>query len=171
VCPVNSYKNINNKWITKGIRTSCKRKRELLLLCRHSDDLKLKNYYKEFCKILSKVIKAAKKSYYNKIILNYNNKMKCTWKIINKNKVKIKNDKGIHSIKVDNKVISNQNEIANVFNKYFISIANSVASNNNKHTSSNSLNNPINYLVNSFNRPFAKIKLQYASTYEVEKNY
>jgi hypothetical protein len=82
--------------------------------------------------------------------------MKSTWKIINEDKGKIKKDKDIHSIKVDNKVIMNQNEIANVFNKYFISIASSVTSNYNKHTSSNSFNNPITYLVNSFNRPLLK---------------
>jgi hypothetical protein len=103
--------------------------------------------------------------YYSKIILNSNTKMKSTWKIISEDKGKINRDKGIYSIKVDNKVIMNQNEIVNVFNKYFISIANSVTSNNNKHTSSNSFNNPINYLVNSFNRPFTKMKLHYTSTY------
>jgi hypothetical protein len=34
--------------------------------------------------------------------------MKRTWKIINEDRGKIKKDKGIHSIKVDNKVITNQ---------------------------------------------------------------
>ena len=34
-------------WITKGIKISCKRKRELLFLCRLSNDPKLKNYYKK----------------------------------------------------------------------------------------------------------------------------
>jgi hypothetical protein len=54
------YNTISNKWITNGIMTSRKRKRELLLLCRYSDDLKLKIYYKQYCKILSKVIIATK---------------------------------------------------------------------------------------------------------------
>jgi hypothetical protein len=54
------HNSINNKWITKAIMISCKRKRELLLLCRHNDDLNLKIYYKQYCKILSKVIIAAK---------------------------------------------------------------------------------------------------------------
>jgi hypothetical protein len=53
-------------------------------------------------------MKAANKSYYNKIILNSNNKMKSTWKIINEDKGKIKKYKSIHSIRVDNKVIMNQ---------------------------------------------------------------
>jgi hypothetical protein len=39
-----------------------------------------------YSKILTKVIAAAKKQYYNKIISNSDNKMKCTWKIINKEK-------------------------------------------------------------------------------------
>ena len=34
-----------------------------------------------------------------------------------------------------------------------------------------SMTNPINYLTNSFRRPFPKISWQYASTYEIEKNY
>jgi hypothetical protein len=33
------------------------------------------------------------------------------------------------------------------------------------------MTNSINYLANSFRRPFAKISWQYASTYEIEKNY
>ena len=52
-----NYKN----WITTGIKTSCKRKRENLSLCRLTNDPKLKNYYKRYCKLLSKVILAAKK--------------------------------------------------------------------------------------------------------------
>jgi hypothetical protein len=42
--------------------------------------------------------------------------MKSTWKIINEVKGKIKRDKGIYSIIVDNKVIMNQSKIANAFN-------------------------------------------------------
>ena len=37
----------NNSWLTPGIRISCKRKRCPCLLTRESDDVILKNYYKE----------------------------------------------------------------------------------------------------------------------------
>jgi hypothetical protein len=48
---IKQHNIINSKWITKGIRTSCKRKRELLLFCRHSDDLNLtKNSVKYYQK-------------------------------------------------------------------------------------------------------------------------
>ena len=63
----------------------------------------------------------------------------------------------------------NQNKIANIFNNYFKSIADTVNSDN-KHINTR-MTNPINYLTNNFRRPFPKISWQYASTYETEKNY
>jgi hypothetical protein len=54
-------KNIKN-WITSGILTSCKRKRELFNASRISNNLEFKAYYKRYCKILNAVIKEAKKT-------------------------------------------------------------------------------------------------------------
>jgi hypothetical protein len=93
--------------------------------------------------------------------------MKSTWKIINEERGKTKRGSDIQSLVLDNNVITDQNQIANIFNTYFLSIADSVNSNNNKHVNTN-LTNPINYLTNSFRKPFTKISWQYASTYEVE---
>jgi hypothetical protein len=39
-----TYNNNQSKWITNGIRISSKRKRELILLCRQSNDANLKSY-------------------------------------------------------------------------------------------------------------------------------
>jgi len=50
----------NNQWITNGIKISCQKKKELFMLIRHSNDVKFKIYYKQYCKVLSKVICAAK---------------------------------------------------------------------------------------------------------------
>jgi hypothetical protein len=69
---------------------------------------------------------------------------------------------------VGNKVIMNQNKIANTFNKYFLTIAISIISDNNKHISSSSINS-ITYLVNIFSISFTKMSWQYATTYEIEK--
>ena len=74
----------NNNWITTGIRTSCKRKRELFSLTRNSNNTALKQYYKEYCNILTKVIKEAKRMTLNKRISKPNNKTKTTWNITNK---------------------------------------------------------------------------------------
>jgi len=44
----------------------------------------LKKYYKDYCLILTKVIKEAKKMDYDKHIANSNNIMRTTWKLIDK---------------------------------------------------------------------------------------
>ena len=137
-------------------------------MCRHSNGLNLKIYYKRYCAVLSKVILTAKKLHYNKIILGSKNKMKSTWKIINEEKGRTKSSIDIQSLVINNNIIMNQNKIANIFNNYFLSISDAVNSNNNKHINT-SMTNPINYLTNNLKRPFAKISWQYASTYEVEK--
>jgi hypothetical protein len=92
--------NNNNIWITKGIRISCSRKRELLLQGRYRDP-SLKIYYKQYCRILTRVISAAKRAHYNRMIHKSNNKMKSTWRIINEEKGNIKRNKGINSIMIE----------------------------------------------------------------------
>ena len=70
--------------MTQGIRISCKCKRLLYLCTRNSNDISLKKYYKQYCKILTKVIKEAKKYTYNNQINKSTNKGKTTWNIIKK---------------------------------------------------------------------------------------
>jgi hypothetical protein len=54
--------NYNIKpWITPEIKKSSQHKRVLYLLCRDTEDSMLKNYYERYCRILSDVIKIAKK--------------------------------------------------------------------------------------------------------------
>jgi hypothetical protein len=60
----------NNTWKTLEIKNSFKRKREFYFLSRNSNDTKLKNCDKSYCKILSQVIKEAKIYNYNSQILN-----------------------------------------------------------------------------------------------------
>jgi hypothetical protein len=53
----------NKNWITLGILTSCKHKRELFTVSRNSNNLDLINHYKRYCKTVSVVIKEAKKNH------------------------------------------------------------------------------------------------------------
>jgi len=71
-------------WITSGILTSCRHKRELYNKLKNNNNATLAFYYKDYSKILSKVIKVAKRMEYDKLILNSCNKAKTTWDIINK---------------------------------------------------------------------------------------
>jgi hypothetical protein len=70
--------DIINKWITKSIRISCKRKRTLYSLVKKSSDERLKLYYTRYCNILVKVIKEAKKLYYHKLMSKSENKIQTT---------------------------------------------------------------------------------------------
>jgi len=104
----------------------------------------------------------------------------------------------IQSLLIDNNIIKNQNKIASTLNplnaelnpichvlalleahhilhvsrirvnNYFLSIADSINTDINKHIHSDRFN-PINYLSNSFRRTISNISRQYASTYEIEK--
>jgi hypothetical protein len=51
-----------NEWITKGIRVSCKWKESLYITSRKSNSLLLKKIYKQYCTILRRVIREAKKN-------------------------------------------------------------------------------------------------------------
>jgi len=93
--------------------------------------------------------------------------MVTTWKIINYENGKSNHCKNIQSLRID-KEITNQNTVVNIFNSYFLSIAESPKSGNNKHTNTEATN-PISYLKNSFYQPVPKVTWQYASTHEIEK--
>ena len=71
-------------------------------------------------------------------------------------------------MRIDNKEITNQNTLANIFNSCFLSIAESLKSGNNTHTNIKDTN-PTSYLINSFHRPFPKMSWHYASNHEIEK--
>ncbi len=80
----NTNNNDNKNWITSGIKTSCRHKRELYRTCRISNNLELRRHYQVYCKILSNVIKEAKRIYYDKKIKKSSNKCITTWDIIKK---------------------------------------------------------------------------------------
>ena len=115
-----------NKWITKGIKISCNNKRKLYLSYRQNPNEETKKYYRLYSKILTDVIKEAKKIYYNKKVLTSSNKCKATWDIINEINEHRHTKIDAQDLKVDHKHITNPEEIAEMFNKYFSSQENDV---------------------------------------------
>jgi hypothetical protein len=86
------FHNYNNRaWLTAGIRISCHHKRNLHMLCRNIKSPILLAYYKKYSKVLKEVIKTAKRIYYNKVIVNFNNKSKTIWNILNNETGKFNN--------------------------------------------------------------------------------
>jgi hypothetical protein len=72
----------------------------------------MKKHYKQYCKILARIIIEAKRSMYNNQVVNYVNNIKTTWNIIKAEKNRIKG----------HKPIKYQNSPED-FNKYFLSVA------------------------------------------------
>jgi hypothetical protein len=123
---------IYKPWLTKGIKISCNRKKEFYFKIRENNETQHKLYYKQYCKILYKVIKEAKKLYYKDIITKSKNKMKTTWNIIQKGTgKKIKEDE-IKSLRINNIIVHNQVSIANAFNDYFLNVAEKITNNINE---------------------------------------
>jgi exonuclease III len=166
-----TQKNNNNKnWITLGILTSCKYKRELFTASRNSNNLDLKTYYKRYCKILSIVIKEAKKINYADKIKKSVNKNKTVWDIVNMETNKTGNNDEINTLNIDGNTISDRQEIANAFNKYFLTVAGNINMKQNAPRSQILDNNtPIQFLTQLFKHPFPNMKLKTVSTKEIEK--
>jgi hypothetical protein len=60
----------HNFWIMSGIQTSCQPKRVLYLKLRNNKNPVLMKYFMDYCQILSKVIKEAKRMEYDRRISN-----------------------------------------------------------------------------------------------------
>jgi hypothetical protein len=67
---INRYETQYKKWITQSIKISCKHKRELYLKYRNSKNIDVKRHYQAYAKILSNIIKEAKRKYYDKKLQN-----------------------------------------------------------------------------------------------------
>jgi hypothetical protein len=75
--------NKQKSWITIGIKTSCRNKRHLYAIAKQSTNPLIIAYYKNYSKILTRVINLAKKMAYDQQIKYSKNKARTTWKIIN----------------------------------------------------------------------------------------
>ena len=161
------YKN----WITSAILTSCRHKRELFVACRSNMNPHLLNYYKNYCKILSAVIREAKKITYADKIEKASNKNKEIWHIVQQETNKTKTAEKINTLNVNGVPIRNCEKKANAFNAYFTTIATNI---NAKHTNfnqyivDNNNNTPLHYLIQSYKIPFPDINLKSVSTNEIE---
>ncbi|KAI5722952.1 hypothetical protein M8J76_016104 [Diaphorina citri] len=73
------------RWITRGIKISSAKKRELFLLCKNSGDPSLLEYYRTYSRTLQQVVRAAKKLDTQHRINNapQHKKAKTIWEIVN----------------------------------------------------------------------------------------
>jgi len=112
----------DNAWITKGIQTCIKNKRELYLKYRNSNNHNLRTYYKSYCKVLAKTIRQAKALHYSNQILRSNNKSKTVWDIVKSQTGRKKINDEVTILDAKGSLIHDTQGIANAFNDYFSSI-------------------------------------------------
>lgn len=68
------------KWITKGIKISCTRKRQMFILLREGQ-INIQEY-RTYCRILKRVIRKAKQLSSESFIHNSRNKSRATWQLV-----------------------------------------------------------------------------------------
>jgi hypothetical protein len=130
-------------------------------------------HYKDYCRILSKVVKEAKRMEYDKQILNSNNVMRTSWKLINNELVRDHKNSTLQSVNIDGRIIMNHQTIADAFNKHFIVTPNMISKNINVDycQTKNSVNNydTSSYsLKHVFQSSFPGIKHKGTTTKEIE---
>jgi hypothetical protein len=129
---------------------------------------KFKNFQK-YCRILTYVIKLAKKIHYNNLLVNSSNKTKTTRNIINGNTNKRLRSNDISFINISGTKTYNSQVIANTFNTYFLTLAQHIYTENFKNSKSMAIvNNPLNYLHDAFKQTILHIKFKFVSPKEIE---
>jgi len=159
-----------NSWITPGIITSCKHKRELYKEKLNNNNTILASYYRYYYKILSMVIRKAKRMEHDKLILNSHIKVKSTWDITNKESGRNKKRSEMQSLKVEGRKITDQQSIAENFNDYFVAFAENVnrqSENNLISDDNNSMDSHTHFMEQAFNKPYPSMECKCTTTKEI----
>jgi hypothetical protein len=157
------YPNRNrNAWITKGIKISCKRKEALYILSKSTQNPKLRSYYKTYSKILSEVIKTAKKMHYHNLLSRSHNKVKTMWNLV-KVEINKQNRNNVPPLNIEGSPANDYQELARVFNEYFINATNLAQTGNLKDNSS-----AVENLNTVYNGPFEQIDLTPVTAQEIK---
>jgi ribosomal protein L33 len=106
----------------QGIKISCKHKRSLYTFTKNSNDLKEKAHYINFCRILKKVTREAKKQHYSTLIAKFSYKVKTTWNIIKKETGKVHPTEQVPSLVVSNEKLKDPKSMANAFSNFFLTV-------------------------------------------------
>jgi hypothetical protein len=115
---------------------------------------------------LSTVITAAKKMYFDKLILKSVNKTKTTRNIVKSITNNGNTTNNIATMDINKKPITNPLTIANASNTYFTTVAEKLT-NNSFTKSSIKREDPLIYLRENFRQPISEIRLHNTTTHEI----
>lgn len=158
--PLSNVKETCDKkrWITQGIRISCEKLKllsRIMMATRRPED---ERSYKLYKKVYDKVVIAAKRLYNENKYNNASNKSKAAWSIINSDLGKnCMGSNRIEELRVNNKKVTNPQDIVNCANDHFVNLPNKLAEN---------FKNRVDHLIN-LNKEFPTIFLDPVSENEI----
>ncbi|MDR0751762.1 MAG: hypothetical protein LBF12_04160, partial [Christensenellaceae bacterium] len=164
----------NKLWITSGIIKSCKHKREIYKELRNNNknNTMLRIYYRSYSKILTAVIKKAKRMEYDKCILNSRNKIKTTWGIIQKEVGRNTNKVEINAFRINGSKFSDQQKIVGELTNYFANIAENIKRQTKKNyvnvNNHNNTENSIDYMGQAFANTYQTTTYNCSTQKEIE---
>ena len=127
------HKHKKCKWMTNVILNSINIKNKMYKNIIQSDvhnEIQyntLKNDFKVYRDMLRRNIKEAKQSYYRRTFTTYKKEIKKTWSLIKDTLQRKENANISDEFKLENRTITNFEDIANEFNRYFINIGYSLS--------------------------------------------
>jgi len=124
-CKFLSIKRIKKPWLTSGIIKSVKTKSYLFKLWKLG--FISKHHYVKYRNKLTSIVRQSKINYHNRAFNSNRNNVKKTWSLI-KNILGTRPRESIKGILLDNELITDEVHMANIFNKYFSSVANELNS-------------------------------------------
>jgi hypothetical protein len=113
------------------------------------------------------VIRKAKITKNDKLILNSQNKVKTTWGIINKVSGKSKKRSEIQALNVEGKKITDQQTIAETFNEYFVATAENVkrqSKNNFTKDDNDNMDSHTHFTEQAFTKPYPSMESKCTTT-------
>lgn len=127
ICINNSTKK-DKPWITKGLKNACKKKRNLYKNFLKYRTLVAERKYKIYKNKLTSVFRYCEKEYYSSLLQKCQSNIKETWKILNEViKRKHQSPNYPDTFINDTKQITDQKQIANGFNNFFVNVGPNLA--------------------------------------------
>ncbi len=117
-------------WLTAGLKISIKHKNRLHRRFIKKPTQSNKAIYSKYKNKLTSLIRKCEKDYYSKLLTDNKNNIKNIWKIYSQfmnTSRSNSNHRGIDSLKVENKVLTEDKKMADAFNNYFSTIGENMA--------------------------------------------
>ena len=115
-------------WLTIALKNSIKNKNKLYFMYRKSPSCENEIKYKKYRNKLNSLIRIAERKHYHQLLENNKNNIKKSWSVL---KEIIGNESSTTTCNMELKdgdnIVTNENEIAHLFNDYFVTIGSSLS--------------------------------------------